>query len=347
VDDGLLTAVAGSENRYFFAPTPSQLDPIYRRLSESVGEVAATDVVVTDRLGPDMAYVQGSANPPAALSGDVLTWDLGALPPGGVELTLSVRPQVVGRLPTNRQAAADYTADGTRYRFTFPVPEVEVVALPTVTPTATPSPTPTATPTPHIRRIYLPLVMKRWCRPADAELGLDIVLAVDTSSSMTGEKLAAAVAASQAFLELVDPRRDHVGLVTFDSDGRREHRLTADLAAIAQQLDGLTTRIGTRIDLGLEESLTEFLFHGRPKSPRVIVLLSDGQPIPSSRQAALDLAGVARQLGVTTFTIGLGADADGDLLRQLATSPDNYFFAPGPVDLGDIYRRVAVQLPCR
>jgi hypothetical protein len=34
------------------------------------------------------------------------------------------------------------------------------------------------------------------------------------------------------------------------------------------------------------------------------------------------------------------------LLRDIATRPDWYFFAPDSADLSEIYQRVAVTIPC-
>ena len=89
------------------------------------------------------------------------------------------------------------------------------------------------------------------------------------------------------------------------------------------------------------------LRRGRKGSERVIVLLSDGQPTPASVEQTMRLGRLAKQMGVTVFAIGLGADADGKLLAQLSSGEGYYYFAPGPSDLADIYRRIAVNLPCR
>ena len=52
-----------------------------------------------------------------------------------------------------------------------------------------------------------------------------------------------------------------------------------------------------------------------------------------------------RGYGVTVYTIGLGPDADPNLLRILATSPGYYFFAPGTAELTAVYRQVAAKIP--
>lgn len=337
VDGVLLTEIAGAAARYFYAPRPEDLDPIYRQLSQTIGGVTATNVEVTDELGPDVDYVPGSAVPAAELRGRQLVWAVGVLPAGGVRLRLQVTPRRTGRLPTNTEAVARYTADNARFAFTYPIPEIVVGAAPTATPTRRP-PRPTVA--------YLPFLSRNLCLPKDSRLGADIMLVIDTSSSMDGGKLAAAILAAQGFIEQVDARRDRVGLVSFAADARREYVLTSDLAAVSRALGGMLGGVGTRIDRGLEEALLELDRRARADSPRVIVLLSDGVPAGGSEERTRRLAFEARASGVTVFTVGLGTDADGPFLRGLARSPAHYAFAPSPGDLTGIYRRIAASLPC-
>ena len=352
VDEALLVTVAGSDDRYFFAPEAAQLEDIYRQLSEAVGDTVASDLQVTDELGPDVDLVPGSASGRPVVTGRVVTWAVGPVPESGVpDLTLRVVPRRLGLLPTNRQAVAVYTVAGNRYAFTFPVPMIEVVERMPATATSSPPPTataaPTATPRPPSRpsTAYLPLVKRPLGCPPDRRKPADIVLVVDTSTSMQGEKMAAAVAAARAFLGLVSPERDRVGLVGFNA-ATRVMPLTTDFGAVARALDGLPMAEGTRIDLGLYEVLSEFYYRARPEAARVAVLLSDGQPTPGTRDSALEQAELMRVYGVTLYAVGLGSDVDEPLMRALAHRPDAYYFAPTAADLASIYERIAVLLPC-
>jgi Mg-chelatase subunit ChlD len=357
----LLTAMAGGASRYFYAPTGEDLDPIYRQLSAVIGEVVASDVVVTDLMGAEVDYVPGSA--PGASTGDnrTLTWALGSLPSEGVRLTLQVRPRRAGIWPTNTRAEAQYTAAGQRYTFAFPIPEVEVVppatetatatatstATETPTPTATPTASPTRTPRPAPLQVFLPIAYKGYCRPREAALGADIVLVLDTSSSMLAEgKLDAAKHAAQLFLTEVRDQ-DRVGLVTFDSTARVNQPLTDRLSLVGSQLARLTTADGTYLEGGLREARNELAARARAGTQRVVILLSDGQPTVGTAAGALAEAAAIRQAKATVFSIGLGSDVDATLLRSLATSQQHYYFAPGADQLADIYQRVAANLPCR
>jgi hypothetical protein len=79
----------------------------------------------------------------------------------------------------------------------------------------------------------------------------------------------------------------------------------------------------------------------------VIVLLSDGLPTGGSERATDDAAAAVRAAGISMYTIGLGADADADLLARMVSGEGRYLFAPTPGDLEAVYRKVVESLPCR
>jgi uncharacterized protein YegL len=227
-------------------------------------------------------------------------------------------------------------------------PTASATAPPTATPSPTASPSPTATVTPRpLRRLYLPLALRRYCPPASRPPA-DIVLVLDTSSSMAGAKLAAALQAASAFVTVVNLPRDHVALVTFNHQARLAAGLTGSRATLQIALASATTSEGTRIDLGLEAALAELAGpRARRGATPVIVLLTDGRPNVGTIAAVLDAAARARAARVTVFTIGLGGDVDGDLLGRVATDPSGYTFAPDLGALVDIYRRIAEGIPCQ
>ncbi len=331
----LLVTMAGGPERYFFAPSADQLNAIYSQLSGTVGEVVATDLTVRDEASTDVRLDPASIQPPAAAQdSSSVTWQLPVAPAGGLRFSLKVTPLHAGRLPTNRLASASYTADGRRYSFDFPVPQVLVLGPASPTPPPVPG------------TVYLPLVLKEACL-VKSQAGVDLVLALDSSISMQGTKLAAAVAAARGLLTEMAPRTDRVGLVSFDGQARREYVITQDFDAVSRRLDQLVLGNGTRIDLGLEKSLGELESRGRDGSRRAVVLLTDGRPSEGTEARALQLAALARASDVSVFTVGLGADADTAFLRALARDGSYAFLAPTGEDLAAIYRRIAVSLPCR
>jgi hypothetical protein len=119
----------------------------------------AAMVTITDTLPVNMAYVAGSASPPAQMIDSRLVWSAVPMPPDTITVTFRVQPVEAGRHATNVEAEARVSfidhADIVR---SFPVPEVEVIGPDTPTATATDTPTQTPTPSPNDRRwtLYLP-----------------------------------------------------------------------------------------------------------------------------------------------------------------------------------------------
>lgn len=76
------------------------------------------------------------------------------------------------------------------------------------------------------------------------------------------------------------------------------------------------------------------------------VMQTDGRSNPRPASEAVARAGEAKAAGVTVFTIGLGADIDVEALAAIASRPAWYYGAPDGEALAEIYRAIAVALPC-
>lgn len=57
-------------------------------------------------------------------------------------------------------------------------------------------------------------------------------------------------------------------------------------------------------------------------------------------------AAATKAVGIRIVTIGLGNSVDEQMLRAIASSPDDYFQAPAPGDLGDIYDGIVRNIAC-
>ncbi|MEX1026496.1 MAG: VWA domain-containing protein, partial [Candidatus Paceibacterota bacterium] len=88
-----------------------------------------------------------------------------------------------------------------------------------------------------------------------------------------------------------------------------------------------------------------------------ITLLTDGiatRPLPPEgsgqdveaypKQQAIDAAHEAAEAGVSLFVIGLGSGVSEEFLRELAPTPDHYFYAPSTDELDSIYQNVATSI---
>jgi Mg-chelatase subunit ChlD len=369
-DDGLLASMADLPHRYRHGEDPEDIPAVWTDVTTDIADrVLFRELEIVDRLPSNMRLVNGSVSPAAErLPDGSLRWrftDVGF--DGPPDLSYTLEPMEPGRWPTNVEAVAVFT-DGLDYpgRVTYPVPYVEVIPpetpTPTVTETTEPTPTPlhTHTPTasttpvgtppasatPVPSTLYLPVLDKPRCKPS--QIPVDVALLIDTSSSMAGAKLLAAVEAARGFLGLLALPRDHAAVVTFDSDARPVQALTGDGPALGRALDSLSIATGTRIDLGLRVALEEVDGErSRVQADGVIVLLTDGLPEPGTEQHIEMYARVAQRIGVTIYAIGLGSDVRREVLETIAGDPERVYLAPTPDDLAAIYAAIARTIPCR
>jgi hypothetical protein len=225
---------------------------------------------------------------------------------------------------------------------------------PTPSPSATPlpTPTPTATATRSPIPVYLPLLLHESCTPTQRHI--DAALVLDASSSMLEltaagrSKLAAAIAAAQAFLAALRlDAGDQAAVVTFNADAVLRSPLTDDRAALDAALTGITTAQFTRLDLGVATAREELIGpRHRAGNTLVMVVLTDGRANPVPADVAVAEAQRAKDAGVLLFTVGLGADLDEAALRNMATRPEYFYTTPDAEALAEIYRGIAVAIPC-
>ncbi|MFN2114281.1 MAG: vWA domain-containing protein, partial [Anaerolineae bacterium] len=353
----LMREIASGSDHYFAADSARFLYGIFDRIAERVTTATLfRSIEVVDVLPGNMRYVADSAVPPAAWDAGTrtLTWTLADVPFNGFGLRFSVEPTQAGEWPTNVSASGDYV-DGYDQPgvVSFPVPRVQVIAptptpvTPTVTPveSATPRVTETATPRPTRppRPVFVPVALKERCVPGQKHA--DVMLVIDASSSMAGDKIDAAKDAAKQFVRGLTLPLDQAGVVAFSSEAWVVSPLAVDASQLDAAIDELRTGTGTRIDLALIKATAELdgPLHAEDNS-RVIVLLTDGQQ--EDAEAVRAAARAARGAGVIIFSIGLGEDVDVDLLEAVAGGRAQTYLAPGPEDLADIYSSIAVQVPC-
>jgi len=255
-------------------------------------------------------------------------------------LTASRQPTLPPPSPTATRATPNATASST--------------ATATVAATSTPEPSASATaePTPAQVRIHLPVALKERCSPKTRRQ--DAIVVIDTSSSMMEltragrAKLEAAKAAAQSYIELLSlSEGDRVALVSFDEDARTHAALTSEKKVFETALDEIRVGQQTCLPCAISQAAGELSpSKRRVGNTAVIILLTDGRSNPRPASDAVIEAQSAKEGGVVIFTIGIGDALDSDALQEMASQPAYFFVAPDAEDLGAIYKRIAVDVPC-
>lgn len=170
-------------------------------------------------------------------------------------------------------------------------------------------------------------------------LSLSIVIVIDRSGSMAGEKIAMARQAASGAIELLS-RRDRVGVIAFNSapEWIVPFQTATDRAAISEHLTLLGAGGGTSMYPALDEARTTLL--NATTNVKHIIVLTDGQSVPGEFQTLADRCG---QAGITISTIAVGPDADRPLLADIATrSGGRLYVAESARPLPQIFARETI-----
>jgi Ca-activated chloride channel family protein len=157
----------------------------------------------------------------------------------------------------------------------------------------------------------------------------NLVVVIDRSGSMRGQKMHDAVAAARALVDALSPD-DRLAVVDYATDVRSFPSTRADArgkAALSGYIAGLRDEGSTNISGGLEHAAQVGRVHQREYRTNRIILLSDGQPTTgiTSAQGLSQLVSRIREEGFTVTSLGVGADFDERLMRELATAGGGFY----------------------
>lgn len=174
----------------------------------------------------------------------------------------------------------------------------------------------------------------------DQQIGIGVILVIDTSGSMEGEPIAQARSAARSFAENLAPA-DQAAVVSFANSVQVVSALTPDRSRTLSALDSLVAQGNTALFSGVVEAVEQARAADLPR--RAVILLSDGLDFGGasqvSRQAALTQATNA---GIPFYVIGLGEDIDRPFLEELAAASKGAFFeAPAPGRIPEIYDQLS------
>ena len=150
---------------------------------------------------------------------------------------------------------------------------------------------------------------------------------------------------------------DHVSLETFAQYGNHRMDLTVPSGnqSLADMLRGISEGLYqyqaahsssvTNIGAGMDRAINELSSaRSRTAASKYVVLLTDGKPNVNSSNKhvgnnnaqavgwAMDRAEAAQNMGMTVFTIGVGGDVNEEMLIDMASHPDKYYYADNNPD---------------
>jgi VWFA-related protein len=174
---------------------------------------------------------------------------------------------------------------------------------------------------------------------------LSVVLTLDTSGSMA-KRLQEAQAAARHFLDTLGGN-DSAQVVTFAREVKRLTTMSTNRQAIREAIG----KTAARGDTALYDALYDSLQLVKDRTGRkAIVLLSDGVDDdgtgrPLSKHTIKEVIGLAREVNVPMYVLGLGTDIDEAGLREIAQATGAlYFKAPQASDLQALYEKIGAQL---
>lgn len=200
--------------------------------------------------------------------------------------------------------------------------------------------------------------------------GIDIMLAMDVSTSMLAEDLKPnrMEAAKNVAAEFIAGRpNDNIGLTIFAGEAFTQCPMTTDHASLLSLLQNTRTDIaargliedGTAIGMGLTNAVSR-LKESKAKS-RVVILLTDGSNNRGDI-SPMTAAEIAKSLGIRVYTVGVGTtgtaplppsatglpqyvnvpvEIDEQTLKGIATATDGDFYrAKNNKELNQIYQEI-------
>jgi len=207
--------------------------------------------------------------------------------------------------------------------------------------------------------------------------GIDIMLAMDVSTSMLAEDLKDSnrgvknrlEAAKMVASEFVSGRpNDNIGLTIFAGESFTQCPMTTDHSSLLSLMQNVRTDIaargliedGTAIGMGLANAVSR-LKDSKAKS-KVVILLTDGANNRGDI-SPMTAAEIAKSLGIRVYTIGVGTNGtapypyplpgggveyiqvpveiDTETLSSIAASTDgNFYRATNARELRDIYQQI-------
>ncbi|MCA9962391.1 MAG: VWA domain-containing protein [Anaerolineales bacterium] len=182
-----------------------------------------------------------------------------------------------------------------------------------------------------------------------------MLLVIDVSGSMEGEKIRTARAATAEFLSRLDAN-DEVGIMIFSDIVT----LMEPPARVGDVVEGLTQRVNGLLASGntalyeavcqavetIEKTQEDDIATGESRLYGII-LLSDGEDtvgyVTENQMLATCLPSNAEADGIKIFPIAFGADADEAILQRIADATSGHMFTADPQSISNVYLSISAE----
>ena len=163
---------------------------------------------------------------------------------------------------------------------------------------------------------------------------LALMLLIDRSGSMGGQKIELAKDAARAAVELLGPQ-DQVGVIAFDDQSYwiSELHPAADKQYVLERISTMVAGGGTNIYPAMRDALDSL--QKAVARLKHLILLTDGISAPG------DITGITAEMAaaqITVSTVGVGEGADQPLLQQVARQGrGRYHFCDHPQSIPQVF----------
>lgn len=168
---------------------------------------------------------------------------------------------------------------------------------------------------------------------------LAMVLVIDKSGSMGGDKIEMAKSAARSAVELLGPS-DQIAVIAFDGATYTisEMQSASNKGRISDEISRIEAGGGTTMYPALEQAHEVLL--ATPAKLKHVIALTDGI------SEAADFAGLAATMNsarITVSTVAVGSDSDTGLLEEIAkTGNGRYYFTDDPAAVPQIFAKETV-----
>ena len=177
---------------------------------------------------------------------------------------------------------------------------------------------------------------------------VDLVLVIDTSGSMAGDKIASARNSVAQFIDRLEDR-DNLAVISFS-----DMIITlSELSPLGPKRDDTRSRVLGLVEAGdtrlydvTLRAYRHLLENGNPRHIRAVVLLTDGRDTASDETLEAVLAAIADKSeeggrAIKMFTIAFGSDADRSVLQQIAEVTGGRMYEGEPRTIAEVYAQIA------